>query len=803
MGEGNRRSEASGTVRPGTLSALLREIAAAPTPESERLDAGLRAGLVVGRFELVRELGRGGFGVVWEAKDRELGRRVAFKAVRAGARRDLREERLVREAEAAAQLSHPNIVTLFDVGRSESGPYLVLELLEGKTLARRLGEGGLTVREAVHIGAEVSRGLAHAHGHGVVHRDLKPENVFLCGDGQVKVLDFGLAHAFGHRKQAGGTGGYMAPEQVEGAPEDERTDVWALGATLFEMLSGRRPFDDEGALRKPAPVLEVPGLAPLGELVERMLATRPVDRPRDGGEVLAALAEIELRVARTAAPATAPVRTRRSRRVPVGLLAAGIGLAVAVAAGGAWWAKRAGRTPAPASPSGPVALAVLPLANLSGDAAQEYFSEGMTEEITGKLSRLGGLAVTARTSVARYKGSPKDAREIGKELGVAYLVEGSVRRAGDRIRVSATLVRSADAFQVWSETLDAQLDDVFEVQERVATRIVEALHVRLSPEEVGSLGRWGTRNAAAYDEYLRAQVLAERHAHRENLGAARVHLERALQLDPGFAQAMASLAEVEAVMYQNVDENPERLTRARALLARALAIEPGLPRAPFTSGVIRTVTLDARGGAEDFRRAIAADPRNYWPWDGLCWALNRTTPPELVEAEKACRRSLELNPGSAEAWYHLAHNLGRQGRFAEAEQAIDRVAELAPDSSYLLDARFFFLLRTNRPREALAVLSKHPWFIERRSVGLVWASMALAHAGDLDGAFAALEEALAKGFRNVAGLQANPIWEPLRRDPRFAQLLARYGIAPPASAPGQASGVQPGTGPPATRPPRP
>ncbi len=209
------RGGGSGTVRPGALSALLQELAAAPPSftESGDWDAGLRAGAVLGRFELVRELGRGGFGVVWEAKDCELGRRVAFKAVRAGARRYLREERLLREAEAAAQLSHPNIVTLYDVGRSSGGPYLVLELLEGTTLAERLRDGGgLGPREALHVGAEVARGLAHAHGHGVVHRDLKPENVFLCRDGRVKVLDFGLAHAFGHRIQAGGTSGYMAPE---------------------------------------------------------------------------------------------------------------------------------------------------------------------------------------------------------------------------------------------------------------------------------------------------------------------------------------------------------------------------------------------------------------------------------------------------------------------------------------------------------------------------------------------------------------------------------------------------------------
>ncbi len=784
-GETEHSDGGTASVRPGALSALLQELAAAAPSVSEpgAWDGGLRAGAVIGRFELVRELGRGGFGVVWEAKDRELGRRVAFKAVRPGARRDLREERLLREAEAAAQLSHPNIVTLHDVGRSDSGPYLVLELLEGKTLAERLGEGGLTPREAVHVGGEVARGLAHAHGHGVVHRDLKPENVFLCRDGRVKVLDFGLAHAFGHRRQAGGTGGYMAPEQVEGAPEDERTDVWALGVMLFEMLSGRRPFAEEATLRKPAPALEVPGLPRLGELVTRMLAARPVDRPRDAGEVLEAVAAIEQEFSRASAPVAGEVRTRRRPRPPRGaLVVAGIVLSAFIAAAG-WWAH-AHRTRL-ADASAPVALAVLPLANLSGDDAQDYFSDGMTEEITGKLSRLGGLAVTPRSSVKKYKGSSKDAREIGNELRVAYLVEGSVRRAGDRIRVSATLVNTADAVQLWSDIIDARLDDVFQVQEQVATRIVEALHVRLSPDEADSLRRWGTRNAAAYDEFLRGEALADRISVREKLEAARRHFERALQMDSSFAPAMAGLAFVEGTIYRVFDATPERLTKARALLDRALAIDPKLPRALISSGLMRALVYDYRGGAEDFRRALVVEPRNFGFWDFLCWALGYTNPPELAEAEKACRRSIELNPSYAEAYYHLARVLVQQGRVREAEQAIEYLAEQSPESNFVPSGRFWVHLGARRPREAIAALERTPGQFAESGLAKSWRSMALAQAGDLDGALAALEQALGKGYRDAAQLHGDPFFEPLRRDRRFAPLLAKYGLPPSGSAGGQ------------------
>jgi len=294
-------------------------------------DATLKPGAVVGRFELVREIGRGGFGVVYEAWDRELGRAVAFKAVRAGGRLDIREERLLREAEAAARLSHPNIVTLYDVGRSACGPYLILELLKGQTLALRLEQGPLPVLEALRIGVEVAKGLAHAHALGVVHRDLTPGNVFLNQDGQVKVLDLGMAHAFGRRKVEGGTAAYMAPEQWSGAPEDERTDVFALGVLLYRMLSNELPFPQacgkSGRWSRPARALDIKGHPGLAGLISRMLEKDPVQRPRDAGEVLAALgsSEQELKRSRSGTSTVTVASFTRARRNMAIAAAAAVG----------------------------------------------------------------------------------------------------------------------------------------------------------------------------------------------------------------------------------------------------------------------------------------------------------------------------------------------------------------------------------------------------------------------------------------------------------------------------------------------
>jgi TolB-like protein len=505
-----------------------------------------------------------------------------------------------------------------------------------------------------------------------------------------------------------------------------------------------------------------------------MLSKRPVDRPRDGAEVLQAL--LALAPDGTAdASAPARVRRRRSRVSRAMLLAAGVA-AVSLAAAGGWRALRAGRHPA--SVSAPVALAVLPLANLSGDPAQEYFSDGITEEITGKLSRLGGLAVTARSTAARYKGSPKDAREIGGELGVAYVVEGSVRRAGDRIRVSATLVNAADARQVWSETIEARLDDVFDVQERVATRIVEALDLRLSADEAGSFRSWGTRSAQAYDAYLRGQALVERHNRRENVDAARGYYERALALDPDFAAAMVGLALAEATTYRNFDSDPARLARARALLARALALDPKVPQASAASGILRAVTWDYRGAAEEFRRATVLEPRNPLWWDSLCFVLGYVVPPEapvLDEAERACRRALALGPTSVEALYHLTRILALTGRIEEAEQAVGRIAELSPRSNYVFSGRYWIYLYSGRPRQALDALSEAD-VVNWTGLNMAWKATALAQAGDLGASLAVLDQALAAGYRDVAQLRHDPMLDPLRRDRRFEPLLSRYGI---------------------------
>ena len=335
-------------TQPGTLTALIEDVVRDSHAGAEPRDEPPRPGEVIGRYELVREVGRGGFGVVWEARDRDLGRTVALKLLRVRAEA-VPEKRLLSEAEVAARLSHPNIVTVLDVGRSAHGVYLVQEYLAGETLAARIAGGRLSLRESLRIAVEIARGLAHAHAHGVVHRDLKPQNVFLCEDGQVKILDLGMASALGRRKLDGGSPDYMAPEQARAAPEDERTDVFALGVLLYRMLAGASPFPDgRAAGQRVARGLQVKEAPELGSLVEAMLSVDPTHRPRDAGEVLQDLQAIASALPRASESRPSHARVRappRTRWLAAGA-AAGLALAGAAAAPLFTW-RWAGRPPPP------------------------------------------------------------------------------------------------------------------------------------------------------------------------------------------------------------------------------------------------------------------------------------------------------------------------------------------------------------------------------------------------------------------------------------------------------------------------
>lgn len=793
---------------PTRLSALIREVVAVPeegrarTPGWEQV---LHPGAVVGRFELVRELGRGGFGVVYEARDRAQGRLVAFKAVLPGRAADEAFEALQREAEALGRLRHPNVVELLDAGRGEHGPWLLMELLRGQTLSARLALGPMPVLEAVRVATEVARGLAHAHGQGVVHRDLSPRNVYLCHDGQVKLLDLGLAHVFGRRRVAGGTPSYVAPEQWRGAPEDERTDVFSLGVMLFRMLSGEHPTPAEGGTRAwPVPRVEVEGAPALAPLVERMLARDPVERPRDAGEVLRALEALRGEIERSPATASSVPRLRRPlaprARRALAAAAGAFALAVAVAAGASGW--RAWQAAHRAPPS----VAVLPFDDLSPEPDPTNFAAGLSEEIQGALGALPGLRVPGRVSAAALKRRGAPLAEIGRALGVEAVLEGSVRRQGRRLKVVAAVVDVADGTRRWGRTFERELTDAFEVQEEIAAAVVQALDVKLVQAE----GRVGKERPAPRPEAYERYLAAKEELRGRRLGwpaRAVAELERAVAMDSAFAPAWAALAVARSMQARDArasgrlpSPEAELAVRREAVAAaeRAVALDPGHADGWAARGLLRhDLDYDLRGARDDLERARALspnepairsryaallrasgqhqdairesraaaelDPLAGW-WAGL--GNSYLAAGDLARAEEAFRRHLATTPDGVLARPQLAWALLAQGKGEAAREVMDGFQDGEGTAAFTEAAIEQSLGHAERAR-ALA-----DEYVRRQGDRSEFEAAALlAFTGRRDEAFAWLRRALeARRPAIFTVLGWWPFLRPLHEDPRFAAL---------------------------------
>jgi len=753
---GEIRSE----VRPGQLSALLQKLAhVSEEGLGGSWELGLRPGAVFGRFELLREIGRGGFGVVWEARDRELGRLVAFKAVRAGRQEALREERLLAEAEAVARLSHPNIVSLFDVGHAEQGPYLVLELLRGETLEARLAAGALPVREAQRIGAEIARGLAHAHGQGVVHRDLKPGNVFLCQDGQVKLLDFGLSHALGRRKADGGTPAYMAPEQRQGAPEDERIDVFALGVILYQMLSGKLPFPEGDGGRellsaRPAPALEVPESSGLGELVARMLEKEPTRRPRDGGEVLAGLAPLAPGPEAADAHA-APVRVRRRvrwRLLALAVLGAALGL-LAV-----WW-WRGPPPPPPLDASGRVVVAVADVENRTGEATLDALT-GLLVTSLEQSRRLLVLTRSRMLDLARQEGRSGVERVdevLGRDLG---------RKAGARALLVPVVHRLGGTYALELRAVDPVKDQhLFAAREQVADQAgllgaIDRLSDRVrrelqeSPEQVAAsriqVGEAVTRSLEAYQHYVRGQ---EARLVRCDLAADEREQRQALAHDPELGVAHMELGTALGYIRGDYDgEVAETFRKAWSLAERApekerlmLQLDPYLTPAPAGKDP---------GSSRDEVLRLVGELESRFPTEKFVLFLSAHAAELLGDNDRAIelfRRALALDPGQCFLVSRFVNRLIGSGRFDEAVELARNALTAAPNAwnestlAAALVGRGHLEEAVSHARRALATDDGANVYMVRNAI------CPLLVAGHLDEAEAALRRLAERGFSTVLG----------------------------------------------------
>ena len=658
----------------------------------------LEPGSSIGPYSIVREIGRGGMGVVYRARDPKLGRAVAIKVLPEAVSADpARVGRFRREAEALAAVNHPNILTVHDIDADGETLYFVTELLEGGTLRERLEDARLDWRRAAEIAAAVADGLAAAHARGIVHRDLKPDNIFITDDGVVKILDFGLArveHTADEESETRthdttpgtvmGTVGYMAPEQVRGNAADARSDIFSFGCVLYEMLTGRVAFKRDTSAESmtailkehpPPPQEEVPDLpAELVRVLTRCLEKEPNDRfhsARDLAFSLRGSASDSGSQAVSSGPQA--VAAAKPGGVPRWLPALAVVVLVAAALG--WWLTRESEPGAERAGEATIeAIAVLPFANQSGDAEMDYLGDGIAENVINSLAALPDLRVIPRSIAFRHRGRDEELDSLAAELGVQGIVTGRVSRRGERLVVGVELTDANRVSQLWGERYDTSVDDILDVESDIARRITDALRIELSGEQEARLDQRRSKVPAAHMAYMEA-----RHAWgTRSAGGFRRSLElydRAIAADPQFAMAHASKAETYVLMMLYMGP-ADYAVPLREEVAAAIRIDPGLAEAYPVQGFVRVLESNWSGAEQAFLRAIELNP-NYATahhWYGIyLLALGRNE--ERIHVLAEARR---LDPGSLVIATDYSIALTQVGRIDEAIAILEEIIETAP-----------------------------------------------------------------------------------------------------------------------------
>ncbi|HSA91818.1 MAG TPA: protein kinase [Terriglobales bacterium] len=714
-------------------------------------------GQTVSHYRITGRLGAGGMGVVYRAEDQNLQRSVALKFLPAEFAGDPQaRKRLVKEAQAASRLSHPDIATIYEVGEANGTPFIAMELVSGQSLKDVLALGPLPPAQLLEVAREIAEGLHEAHQAGVLHRDIKPGNIMLDTKGRVKILDFGLAAMTGQERvlgeteenfitrtagqgTTGGTVPYMSPEQLRGDPVDARSDIFSLGVMLYECLTGRLPFTGETSIdilhailrQAPKPLRTLlPDVSPEWEhLVGRCLAKSPEQRPQSMGEIVQALSHM-----------TSPF------------------------------------------PQEEKSLAVLYFENLSASQEDEYFRDGITEDIIIELSKIAGMRVFPRSAVMAYRDKPTTVPQIGRELNAAYVLAGSLRRAGNRLRLTAQLLEARTGHSVWAERYDRQMEDVFAIQDEIAHNIAKALELMLTEKEKRTLVKAPTTDVQAYDLYLRGRQYFKQW-NRKGLEFARQMFARAAVIDPGYARAYAGVADVCSVIYQYYDASEANLKEADAASRKALELDPELAEAHVARGMAIALRKQYSEAVKEFEAAIRLNPRMFEAH--YFYGRARFSEGNLEEAARLFEKASQINPDNYEAPSLLGTTYSGLGRKADAVAAerrsleiIERHLQLNPD-----DVRALYLganshAKAGNRAQALE-WTQRAYSVEPDDPGVLY-NIACNYAllNEPEKAIDCLQKALALGFGHVQWIVNDSDLESLRTHPGFRAMLERLTKPP-------------------------
>jgi serine/threonine protein kinase/Flp pilus assembly protein TadD len=712
---------------------------------------------LAGRYAVDREVGRGGMATVYLAQDLKHHRPVAVKILHPHIAAHLGTDRFLREIQIAARLSHPHILALIDSGEADGLLYYIMPFVQGESLRDRMNRTGkIPVEEALQIARHVASALGYAHTQGVVHRDIKPENVMIY-EGEAMVTDFGIAKAVSaagseNLTQTGSTVGtpmYMSPEQASGETElDGRSDLYSLACVVYEMLAGAPPFTGSNPQaiimkRFVEPALPLPATAPpLPDGVERAIL-------------------------------------KAMQRLPNDRFATAIQFAQALNVSGLT------TTPPGASPATVVtptasrtakSVAVLPFADMSPEKDQDYFTDGIAEEIINALSKIQALRVASRSSAFAFKGKNLDIREVGDKLGVSTVLEGSVRKAGNRLRITTQLVNVADGYHLWSDRYDRQLEDVFAVQDEIAENIVKALRVVLSENEKRAIEQARPENVQAYEYYLRGRQFV--HQYREkSLQFARRMFQRAIEVDPSFARAYAGLADVSSMLYQWWDASDANLSQAETASRKALDLAPDLAAAHASRGFALTLSKRYGDAEQAFETALKLDPtlyEAYYFYARTCFQQGK-----LELAARLFEKASEVRPEEFQALSLCAVVYAGLGRPADEEAArrralerIEKHLELNPDDARALYFGAGAVSKVGDREKALEWLGRALAVDPEDSAVLYNVGCVYALLGETAKSLECLEQAVVHGYGHKEWIEHDSDLDSLRELPRFQKLIA-------------------------------